>query len=263
MHYARIADGIVVEILDLPESFSELVVDDDGHPILKGGTLVVAEPVLALGEDGFPVLDDDGKPVMEGGVPVLGDDGKPVMKGGDFQYRDRPMTPADAFAPELAEAMVACEADVAQGWRTDGKTFSPPVPPEFDLDAAKGAASAAVNARRDAIIGGGYRHNFGSTAGIRTLDQRDAKDETAWLTIKINAMEAVAAGAGALPIPIRDAGNETFEVSAAVASAAMTAMAQWRSAVSQRSWDLKDEIEAAADQAALEAIDIEADWPGA
>ena len=62
-------------------------------------------------------------------------------------------------------------------------------------------------------------------------------------------------------IAIRDANDETFEASANVVSGAMVAMGQWRGAVMAHAWGLKDAIAVAEDQAALDAIDIEAGWP--
>ncbi|WP_139802576.1 hypothetical protein [Aurantimonas sp. 22II-16-19i] len=121
---------------------------------------------------------------------------------------------------------------------------------------------AAINARRDAVIAAGYQHNFGATAGIRRLDQRDARDDTAWLSVKLLASDLIAAGQGSQAIQIRDAGNETFSTSAETADAAMSAMGVWRSAVSSHSWTLKDAVNAAADEAALDAIDITEGWPG-
>lgn len=124
----------------------------------------------------------------------------------------------------------------------------------------KDAMQAAVNAKRDAVIAAGYRHNFGGSAGIRTLDQRDARDETAWLSVKLMAADMVAAGQGASTISIRDSSNATFTCSANVAVSAMSAMGVWRSEVSAWSWALKDEI-AAADDEDLATIDINDGWP--
>lgn len=121
----------------------------------------------------------------------------------------------------------------------------------------KGMRSQEVNARRDEVIAGGYHHPFGGTVGTRILDQRDARDETAWLTVERKAGKLPAD----TPFPIRDARNDTFMTTAGAAVTAMDAMADWRMAVSQHSWNLKDAIEAAVDQAALDDIDITADWP--
>lgn len=121
---------------------------------------------------------------------------------------------------------------------------------------------AAINAKRDALIGAGYRHNFGASAGWRTLDQRHVGDETAWLSVKLRASDLIAAGDGSQIIRMRDAANQCFLTSAETADAAMSAMGVWRADISGHSWDLKDAVEAAEDAAAIDAIDIEAGWPG-
>lgn len=131
------------------------------------------------------------------------------------------------------------------------------------LDRARAARASKVNARRDQLIGGGYQHNFGGTAGIRTLDQRGAEDAINWLGLKGVADAMIAAGNGSDPVEIRDAGDETFTASANVVSGAMVAMGVWRSSVIAHSWTLKDAIAVAADEAAVAAVDIEAGWPGA
>ena len=126
----------------------------------------------------------------------------------------------------------------------------------------KQAKIAAVNAKRDAIVAGGYKHNFGASVGIRTLDNRSEADAINWLGLKGIVDALVAADQGATQVPIRDAGDATFTASAATVSAALIGMAQWRGAVMARSWALKDAIASAADQAVLDAIDMEAGWPG-
>ncbi|MEC5291957.1 hypothetical protein VSX64_14455 [Aurantimonas sp. C2-6-R+9] len=178
--------------------------------------------------------------------------------GGDYH-----VDPAD---PVLTKHVVAAEGRQAVACAFDDLLVvdAGTVRPESDadrLDRARAAKAVAVNAQRDAIIGVGYQHNFGATAGIRTLDQRSEGDAINWLGLKNLADAAIAAGAGADPMEIRDAADETFSASATVVSSALVAMAQWRGAVMSRSWALKDAIAAAADEAALDAIDIEAGWP--
>ena len=118
-----------------------------------------------------------------------------------------------------------------------------------------------MNVLRDQLILRGYQHNFGGTAGIRTLVQRGPEDAINWLGLKGVADSLIAAGSGSAPIEIRDASDETFTASATVVSSAMVAMGVWRSTVIAHSWTLKDAIAAAADETALDVVDIEADWP--
>lgn len=125
------------------------------------------------------------------------------------------------------------------------------------LDALKAAASSTVNATRDALIAGGYHHPFGGTIGTRILDQRDARDETAWLVVDRRASQLPAD----TPFPLRDARNDTFVTTAGGAVNAMGAMADWRLAVSLHSWQLKDAVEAAQSVKDLNKIDLSAGWP--
>lgn len=261
--FARIAEGRVVEIVDLPETYPELVVDEQGRPVLIGGTPVFDAAAPVLDDEGAPVLDDEGQPVMADPLPRLDDEGAPLMEGGDFQYRDRPMVPADAFTAELAVAMITCPEGIAPGWSFNGEAFAEPLPLAPDLASLKAARIGSVNAERDRMIADGYRHNFGGSAGIRTLDQRNEADAINWLGLKGIADAMVAADQGAGLLPIRDASDDTFTASASVVGAALIGMAQWRGAVMGRSWQLKDAIDAAEDQPALDAIDTGSGWPGA
>lgn len=136
----------------------------------------------------------------------------------------------------------------------------PPVP-SIDLPQRRELRAASVNARRDAIFNAGYQHNFGGSAGIRTLDNRHEQDAINWLGLERIVDRMIAAGQESEPVEIRDAGDDTFTASAQTMSNALFAMAQWRGAVMARSWKLKDEIVAAADEAALDAIDIDTGWP--
>jgi hypothetical protein len=173
----------------------------------------------------------------------------------------RPAEVGDFFPPSLGFEPVA--EDVAAGWRRVGTEMLPPGPLEISLDELKTAKAAAVNIRRDQVIAGGYQHNFGGSAGIRTLDQRTEMDAINWLGLKGIADDAIAAGLGSAPIDIRDAGDQTFQASATVVSGAMVAMGQWRGAIMGHAWALKDAIKAAGDVASLDAIDVDAGWPGA
>ena len=166
---------------------------------------------------------------------------------------------ADAFHPDLG--FRTCPEDVVPGWTFDGEGFAAPPAPAFDLAAARQAMQGAVNARRDAVIAAGFQHNFGAAAGIRTLDQRSEADAINWLGLKGVADAMIADGRGADPIGIRDAHDDTFSSSASVVSSAMVAMGVWRSSIIAHSWSLKDAIAAAEDEAALDAVDIEAGWP--
>lgn len=163
------------------------------------------------------------------------------------------------FHPAIAATFHPAAAEVALGWNWDGSAFLAPSGPA--LDALKASMSATVNAKRDAVIAAGYQHNFGGSAGIRTLDQRGAEDAINWLGLKGVADAMIAAGNGSDPIAIRDAGDETFTSSATVVSSAMVAMGVWRSSVIAHSWALKDAVSSAGDKVAVDALDLGAGWP--
>lgn len=178
----------------------------------------------------------------------------------EFPTPPEGFTLQESLHPDVFAALVDVSVVAEVGWVVrDGAVTSPPGP---GIEALKDAASSAVNARRDDVISAGYRHNFGSSTGIRTLDQRGPDDAINWLGLKGIADSAVAAGQGSAPIAIRDANDETFESSANVVSSAMVAMGQWRGAVMSHAWALKDAIREAADETDLETIDIDAGWPG-
>lgn len=124
----------------------------------------------------------------------------------------------------------------------------------------KAAKSAAVNAKRDAILADGYHHPFGGTIGTRILDQRGPEDTSNWIALKLMAQDMNSDGQGDTLLPIRDANNATFQAKASVIEGAMGDMGKWRAGILGRSWALKDAIAAAADQAALDAIDIDTGW---
>lgn len=133
--------------------------------------------------------------------------------------------------------------------------------PALDIEAMRTAVAAQVDGMRDAFLASGYQHNFGGSAGIRTLDNRDERDAINWLGLKGLADAMIAAGDGDDLLSLRDAANDTFPASAVTVSTALIGMAVWRASVLAASWALKDAITAAEDEAALDAIDLDAGWP--
>ena len=215
--FARLDDGLVVEIIELPDTIDDLVTDEEGKPVLDAG--------------------------------------------GGFQYQPRPMSLADAFHADISASFEPAPAEAVVGWGFSGGAFAPPGERLVPIEDAKAAKAAAVNAKRDAVIAVGYRHNFGGSAGIRTLDQRTEMDAINWLGLKGVADAMIASGNGSEPIGIRDASDETFSSSATVVSSAMVAMGIWRSSVIAHSWVLKDAIAISLDAQHLSQIDLDAGWP--
>ncbi len=133
---------------------------------------------------------------------------------------------------------------------------------ELTFEERKEAKAAAIDARRDATLTGGYTVASGPMAG-KVLQTRDVDDRTNWLVSQASYSAAVAAGQGAVEnAEFRTADNSTFVVSYTDGLGVLLAMAAWGAAVMRNSWTLKDAVTAAADETALDAIDIETGWPG-
>ncbi|WP_274626580.1 hypothetical protein [Arvimicrobium flavum] len=125
----------------------------------------------------------------------------------------------------------------------------------------KDAKASAINARRDALLTGGYTVEAGVMAG-KVLQTRDVDDRNNWLVSQTTYTIAVGAGHGAVEdAHFRTEDNVSFTLSYADGQAVLLAMAAWGAAVMRNSWTLKDAVTAAADDAALDAIDIEMGWP--
>jgi uncharacterized protein (DUF1684 family) len=125
----------------------------------------------------------------------------------------------------------------------------------------KAAKRAAVSALLAEKLTGGYTHDFGAPHGEKVLQTRDTDDQVNWLTSQAAYSAAVAGGAGAtMGANFRTEDNVIITLSYSDGLAVLLSMAAWGQALYANSWALKDAIEAAADQAALDAIDIEAGW---
>ena len=165
--------------------------------------------------------------------------------------------------PSSSIELTAAQLRQIQGggrWRWTGSRLEPAVSAN-DLGALKARKRGDVNAKRDALLTGGYRHNFGSSAGVRTLDTRSEQDIMNWLVLKGITDSMIATGNDADMVFLRDAGDQTFAASAQTAAGALMALLRWRTAVLTHSWHLKDQINAASSQAALNAVNIDAGWP--
>ena len=166
--------------------------------------------------------------------------------------------------PELHPAFKVVEVgpSVKVGMeQVDDGSFAFPKPPALDLSGSKRHLQDAINVKRTEAIEGGYKHNFGGSAGIRTLDNRTESDAINWLGLKGLVDAMIAQGQGADMVQLRDASDQTFFASAQTIAGALIAMAQWRSALMAHSWTLKDRVKSAADEKAIGAIDINAGWP--
>lgn len=104
--------------------------------------------------------------------------------------------------------------------------------------------------------------DFGAPFGVLHLQLRGTDDQANWLTLQAKAMNHISAGQGdAEVLAIRTEENITVPVTANVAAQVMDALSSFGGNMKAHQWALKDAINAAEDEAALEAIDITAGWP--
>ena len=158
--------------------------------------------------------------------------------------------------PDLApgEKLAGYEiAKVGQVWTQQWEIAALP------LDERKAALREAVKAKQAEIRMAGWAHDFGA-AGTHTLDLRDAEDKVNWTLLLTKASGMIAAGAGAAPVKIRTAANETITVTANEARDAMLAFLAWGEVLLSAKWALDTAI-TAADQAGIGNIDINVGWP--
>ncbi|CAA0086845.1 Uncharacterised protein [Starkeya nomas] len=163
---------------------------------------------------------------------------------------------ADAFHPDVASTMIeAPDPAVTVGWLWDGEALSPPT---TDHAEHQRAMIAAVDARRDGILAGGY-----PTAGLHiSLSNASRADMTAM------AATALAAIGGAIPWPDSYAlgwiamENERLALATPVEGLTLAGLVgDYYARTVQHARTLKDAVLAAPDEAALDAIDISAGWP--
>ncbi|WP_166096879.1 DUF4376 domain-containing protein [Rhizobium flavescens] len=150
------------------------------------------------------------------------------------------------------------EANFAGRWELIGPV-EPPIPP---LDARKTSLAATVNAHVAALLAAGAPVAAGETTLHIALDDGSRADLTAMATT------AIGAASGALPWPESyqqgwiTVENVRIPLAAPADGLGLAAGVGDRYAqIRQRGRDLKDMIEAAEDDAALDAIDIESGWP--
>ena len=118
-----------------------------------------------------------------------------------------------------------------------------------------------VNAIRDQHHAAGYSHDFGAEYGVQTLQSRDDRDRTNWLVLDSNAGKLVAAGLGDTLMEMRPESNISMMIPASDVVVILSAMASWGGSVLRRSWELKDQIDAAETVEQLTAIDTNEGWP--
>jgi len=133
----------------------------------------------------------------------------------------------------------------------------------IDLGVRKANVREKISAQTQAVFDAGYTVPTGTLAG-HNLQCRNETDRTNWLTSLSMYQVAVAAGQGdVVDAVFRTTANETIKTTYAEGFQAILGIAQWGRAVYARSWALKDACEAAADGAALDAVEagILNGWP--
>jgi hypothetical protein len=182
---------------------------------------------------------------------ILTKDGQTLPYGQDVTFE----VDGEEYVISYASLLASEEAREQAGV----ETAEPPAP---TLVEAKLAKNRAVTAKREAVFSAGYTPATGPLAG-HTLQCRDVQDRTNWLTSAVGYSAAVQAGAGNVAgATFRTQDNETVTITyAEAATVLLQGMQIWGADIMQRSWELKDEIDAAEDQAELDAIDVNTGWP--
>lgn len=174
------------------------------------------------------------------------------------------MNIAEKLTRYYPDAQWSLNGDVYAGliWHGPGEKPTEQELSALDFDVAKDAKRETVNHRLTGILAGGYSHDFGSPHGIKSLQTRNADDRINWMTSQAAYSAAVMQGFGAvLGANFRTEDNTDIVLSYADGLGVLLAMAAWGASVYAASWALKNAIDAAEDETALDAIDIEAGWP--
>lgn len=169
------------------------------------------------------------------------------------EYGMVPVAPAEVPRGKVSTGSTA---ELIEGVWTQVHTLE-----DAPLEDMKAEKRAAINAKLNAVLTGGYTVQSGAMAG-KLLQTRNLEDRTNWLISRASYSAAVAGGMGAVEgAQFRTADNSTFTVSFAEGLSVLLAMAAWGAAAMNNSWALKDAVAAAEDLTVLDAVDIEAGWP--
>jgi hypothetical protein len=162
---------------------------------------------------------------------------------------------------KLSGLTVVPAGNAGIGFEYDGSNLSPP---SVSFDDLKRQKSDAVSSKRNAVLSGGFTvpAEVSTALGGRVLQTRNDADRTTWLTSQAAYQAAVSGGQGSTEgAKFRPLDNITTTLSYSEGLNVLLAMAAWGKSVYGRSWELKDAIASAADNAAIDAIDIESGWP--
>lgn len=144
---------------------------------------------------------------------------------------------------------------------TNNSIIETPIITDFSLDFMKNYYKDVVIHKLLEITTGGWTYDFGESYGTKTLQTRP-QDVTNWLTAQNMYSAAVIAGQGNTSgATIRTSDNTNIDMTFSAALNVLIAMAQWGAKCYQKSWNLKDQIDAATNNADLSNININDGWP--
>jgi hypothetical protein len=167
-------------------------------------------------------------------------------------YTDDPDTFGSGHGMQVFEVPEGVPVCGGQLW-TGTEAVNPPAT-FSELKAAKRAAAVAEYTARMAV---GFPLGNGDTLQVRDSDKAN------WLTLKDVCDDAIAAGGGGQPcaMPPRTTNNAYVTGTYAETKALLQNLRSWGGAMMARLFVLKDAVDTAADQAALDAIDVTTGWP--
>lgn len=130
-----------------------------------------------------------------------------------------------------------------------------------DLEFLRSSKFAAVNALYEEKKQEGYIVTSGALTG-EALQTRDAEDDTNWLVAKDKCRDEIIAGNGAVVgMVFRTLSNTDIPVSYTEGLSVINDLRDFGLLLMAASWAIKNEIDDAADEAELDAIDITEGWP--
>lgn len=173
--------------------------------------------------------------------------------------------PAGRYHPSLVWVVVPDGtkrgARRVNGVWSDPPSVAPPADNAPSLERRKAGMAIAIDEIWSVKNQSGFSYDFGGEYGVLVLQTRET-DLPFWLALAQVASIQISMGQGGASVgAIRSAENVNVPVTASQALTAMLSMQQHLGAILAASWALKDAVAAAADHAALDAIDIDSGWP--
>lgn len=125
----------------------------------------------------------------------------------------------------------------------------------------KAAKVAAIKEAGDAVLQGGYPHDFGAPHGVQHLQLRNNDDKINWQTVMSASTVAAMNGAADQPGPnIRTAENNVIQITYGQALGILSTLIGWAESKFMVTWAKSDAVAAATNDAELDAIDPNTGW---